>query len=133
MSTCFFLSITEELRKTSAVEKGAQHFRFMTQSLERRRTRSGRSAASSGSTAEVLRPVEEGGSLLNSATVWAKTGEQCQCPTTGSTFTVMMSLPARGSNGENTVDGQLRGDWRLLKVLVDLMERRGLEFTGCTA
>ena len=31
-----------------------------------------------------------------------------------------------------TVD-QLRGDWRLLKVLVDLMERRGMGITVGTA
>ena len=129
----FFLSIAEELHKTSAVEKRAQHFRFMTQSPERRRTRSGRSAASSGRTAEVLRPVEERGSLLNGATVRVKTGEYCKCPTTGSGFAVIMSSPAKGLKGGNTVDGQLRGDWRLLKVLVDFMERRGLWFTGGTA
>ena len=93
------------------MEKLAQHFRFMTQSPERRRTRSGRSAASSGRKAEVLRPVEEGGSLVNSATVWVKTEEECQCPTTGSAFALMMSSPARSSKGEITVDGQLRGNW----------------------
>ena len=68
MSTRFFF-IAEELCKMSAVEKHVQHSPFMIQSPERKRTRSGRSAASSGRTAEVLRPVEEGGSLVESATV----------------------------------------------------------------
>ena len=42
-----------------------------------------------------------------------KTGEHCQCLTTGSAFAMMMTSPARGLKGGNTVDGQLRGDWRL--------------------
>ena len=30
------------------------------------------------------------------------------------------------------VDAQLRGDWRLLKVIVDLMERRASVYLWCT-
>ena len=58
----FFFSIAEELCKTSAAERRAQHSRFLIQSPERKRTRSGRSVASSGRTTEVLRLVKEGGS-----------------------------------------------------------------------
>ena len=86
----FFLSL-KNCARPSAVEKRPQQLRFLIQSQEKKRTRSGRSAASSGRTAEVLRPVEEGGLDSNSLG-----GEQRQRPTTGSAVAVMMSSPARG-------------------------------------
>ena len=55
----------------------------------------------------------------------SKTDEQRQRPTTGSAFAGMMSSPARGGKRRklNNLDGQLRGDWRLFNVLVDLMRK----------
>ena len=54
----------------------------------------------------------------------SKTEEQRQRPTTGSVFAGMTS-PARGGKRRklNILDCQLRGDWRLVNALVDLMRK----------
>ena len=80
------------------MDKRVQHFRVMIQSPVRKRTKSGRPAASSGRIAEVLRPVEEGGSLLNREAVWAngRPGNNASVrPTAWSTFAVKLFSPAR--------------------------------------
>ena len=107
------------------MEKRPWQFPFLIQSPERNRTRSGRSAASPWRTAEVLRPIKEGGSMLDIATVWAnwRPGNNASVQPLAARSQWWCFSPARGSWR------QLRDDWRLFKVLVDLMERRGLGIT----
>ena len=97
-----------------------KQFRFAIQSPERKKTRSGRSAASSETTAaRVLR------SRRVSLSLWSTAHQLGRFVTTGSAFAGMMSSPARGGKRRklNNLDGQLRGDWRLFNALVDLMRK----------